>query len=143
HLIGFITHETASSDKHAERIDGGQAIASRQSDNLITMRKGCDVRWKKQTPVWGVGKRPDDALDVSCGIDRARNQFDGERRSHLLCCSQKIIIDWDFGVCDESDALQLWRDLLEHSQPLSNDAFLVEQQTGKIATRARQVRHKS
>src|SRR5215469_18954632 len=28
----------------------------------------CGIRRKKQAAVWGVGKRPDDALDVSIGL---------------------------------------------------------------------------
>ena len=81
------------------------------------------------------------ALDVGGCLDGARHQLDRERRRDGFGRPKIVLVGGYLGVGYKRGARHARRDLLEHRQPLSDDARLVHQQAREIAARPRQARH--
>src|SRR5262245_41685831 len=60
--------------------------------------------------------------NLDCGRCRCR-----------VCGAHEVVIDRALGVSYQGSARKTWRDLLEQSEPLTNDTLLIVQQTGHIA----------
>src|SRR5207253_2239373 len=72
----------------------------------------------------------ENALDVGGVRDRAGHKLDRERRRHGVCGAQEVIIAGVLGVGQQSHPRDPWCNLLEHRQPLAEDARLDVQHAG-------------
>jgi hypothetical protein len=104
------------------------------------MQEGSVVGRQEQTAVRHARKRLNCALNVGGGLDGAGHKLDRKRRDNGLRRPQKVIVGGCLRVGYESGARHARRDLLEHRQPLADDARLVQQQAREIAARPRQAR---
>ena len=123
-LVDPVGHETAGRDEIPERVDRRQAMAGRERDDEIAMQDGGVIRRQEQTAVRRARKRLDGALDVGGGLDGAGHKLDRERWGDGLGRPQEVIVGGCLGIADKSGARHARRDLLEHRQPLADDACL-------------------
>src|SRR5262249_8125816 len=105
----------------------------------VRMGGGGRIRRQHQAAVWQTGKGLNDAPDVAGVLDGAQDQLDRQRLRHSLGFMRKIRKRARLWVDDESGARDAWGDLLQHCQPFSGDATLVQREACKIAARPCQV----
>ena len=107
------------------------------------MGDGRRIRRQDQAAIGHARERLDCALDVGGGFDMTGHNFDRERRRYGLCRSQEVIKGGRLAVPHERGAREARRNLLEHRQPLADDARLEVQHAGEIAARPRHARNEA
>ena len=116
----------------------------RERDDKIAMAAGGWIRQHHKAAVRRSREGGDRALDVGGGVcNGSRYDLDRERGRRGLCRAPEVIKGSCLRVAEDSNAREARRDLLEHRQPLSDDARLVEQQAGQIAARPREICNKA
>src|SRR6516162_2905270 len=105
------------------------------------MLNGRGVRGYEQTAVRRARERLDTPFNVDIVFDRRRHEFNSERGRDRLRRAQEIVVGEPLWIGDECCSGQGWRNLLEHSQPFSGDAVLVQQKARDVSPGPRQTGH--
>src|SRR6266404_3739332 len=136
--IAAVGNQSTARSKYAQWIDCGQAVASRQRNDQITMAGGEGVRQDDQAAGRLGSEISDSALELAIVVGLDGDRLDAKGWGCILDHAYERCGKWRrVRVEEERDALDGRGDLLQRFQPFSAHREFEIEESGNVAARSR------